>query len=360
MGRTAKVGVRVTLKHIDHVKSPGGKVYYYFRAPGRRRVKLVGEPGTPAFMSSYNEALATLPACDAPKERWQPHTMAHLASLYYATPKYLAKSERTRYVERRKFDGFMKEYGHLPAKSLHTRHLDAIFAKMADRPMAAMDLRKRLRNLTVLMIKLGWRSDDPIAATDTFKGGEHHSWTEDEIEMYQDFWPIGTRQRAAFDLALFTGQRRSDLHRMTWTDIAGGTIRVTQWKTDAKLVVPLHRDLLESLRLLKREHLAIITTEFGKAFSQAGFGNWMADNIGKAGLPDRCVLHGLRKAAAARLAEAGCSANEIASITGHKTLKEIARYTAGAEQGRLARSAMAKMEGETGNTYSQIISQNTK
>ena len=37
------------------------------------------------------------------------------------------------------------------------------------------------------------------------------------------------------------------------------------------------------------------------------------------------------------LAEAGCSASVIAAVTGHKTLREVARYTAAADQLRLAR-----------------------
>jgi integrase len=52
--------------------------------------------------------------------------------------------------------------------------------------------------------------------------------------------------------------------------------------------------------------------------------------------------HGLRKAACRRLAEAGCSANEIASISGHASLDEEARYTKAADQARLARNALAK------------------
>jgi integrase len=53
-------------------------------------------------------------------------------------------------------------------------------------------------------------------------------------------------------------------------------------------------------------------------------------------------VHGLRKAACRRLAEAGCSANEIMAISGHATMKELVRYTAAADQARLARNAMAK------------------
>jgi integrase len=57
----------------------------------------------------------------------------------------------------------------------------------------------------------------------------------------------------------------------------------------------------------------------GKAFDPVYFGAWFADAIEAAGLPDECVLHGLRKTAARLLAEAGCSKEEIKAITGHTT-----------------------------------------
>ena len=53
---------------------------------------------------------------------------------------------------------------------------------------------------------------------------------------------------------------------------------------------------------------------------------------------------GLGKAAARRLAEAGCTAHQIAAITGHRTLKEVQRYTVAADQKRLARDAMSALQ----------------
>jgi hypothetical protein len=44
-----------------------------------------------------------------------------------------------------------------------------------------------------------------------------------------------------------------------------------------------------------------------------------------------------------RLAEAGCTAHEIMAISGHKSLKEVERYTKAADQERLARSAVARL-----------------
>ena len=70
----------------------------------------------------------------------------------------------------------------------------------------------------------------------------------------------------------------------------------------------------------------------------------MAEAFDAAGLPQECVLHGIRKAAARRLAEAGCSTRQIMAITGHKSFAEVARYTREAEQERGAAAAIALLE----------------
>jgi enterobacteria phage integrase len=64
----------------------------------------------------------------------------------------------------------------------------------------------------------------------------------------------------------------------------------------------------------------------------------------KAAGPDRqCLTHGLRKACLRRLAEHGGSAKEIAAVSGHKSLGEVERYTAAADQRKLSAAAIAKL-----------------
>jgi hypothetical protein len=74
----------------------------------------------------------------------------------------------------------------------------------------------------------------------------------------------------------------------------------------------------------------------------AGFGNWFRDQCNEAGLPKHCSAHGLRKAACRRLAEAGCTAHQIAAISGHASLREVERYTKAVDQARLAKDAIRK------------------
>jgi len=87
--------------------------------------------------------------------------------------------------------------------------------------------------------------------------------------------------------------------------------------------------------------LTFLVSVTGAAFSSAGFGNVFRDWCDEAELPKRCSSHGLRKAACRRLAEAGCSEHEIASISGHQSLAEVRRYTRAASRAKLAKSAMA-------------------
>jgi enterobacteria phage integrase len=67
------------------------------------------------------------------------------------------------------------------------------------------------------------------------------------------------------------------VHRMTWADVSEGTIRVVQQKTQRKLTIPLHRDLLDILTVSNRNHLTIINTGYGRPFTVDGFSLWLRD-----------------------------------------------------------------------------------
>jgi len=183
------------------------------------------------------------------------------------------------------------------------------------------------------------------------------SWTDDEIATYRDRCQLGTKQRLAFELFLCTGQRRSDVVRMAWSHITvDNKIMVQQQKTNRRLLIPLHRDLLATLAVAERKHVAILTTAYGRPFTVDGFSQWMRDAIKAAGLQLGCQPHGLRKATARRLAEAGATAKEIMSVLVHTTLAEAERYTEEADQAGLAEAAVIRLEGHKANLVSQTAS----
>ena len=72
-----------------------------------------------------------------------------------------------------------------------------------------------LRRLFKYAIKEGYRTDNPANDITLWKLGEHRAWTDDECAKFEAHWPVGTMQRRAYALALFTGQRCGDIARMT-------------------------------------------------------------------------------------------------------------------------------------------------
>jgi integrase len=124
-------------------------------------------------------------------------------------------------------------------------------------------------------------------------------------------------------------------------------IEVRQQKTSTNLKIPLHAELKRVIESTPSGHLTFLVTKDGKSFSPSGFGNWFGDCCKQAGLDKRLRSHGLRKAMCRRLAEAGCSAHEIAAISGHKSLREVERYTKAADQLRMAKAAMNALGAKT-------------
>src|SRR5262249_42096833 len=130
-----------------------------------------------------------------------------------------------------------------------------------------------------------------------------------------------------------TAQRRSDVVTLGRQHVRNGVLYLRQRKTGRSLEIPVHPALQAILDGTSSEHLTFLTTQAGQPFSPAGFTNWFRDRCNEAGLPRGTSAHGLRKAACRRLAEAGCSANLIAAVSGHKSLREVQRYTEAADQG---------------------------
>jgi integrase len=347
------------LKYVHAFRDRMRRMRYYFRRHGKQ-IALPGLPGSNEFMATYAAQLDNTLKRVELRPKAAPGTFAALAIRYYGSPQYLSLSITSRSNYRRVIDGFLEEHGHRRVDQMTREHVDIIVGKMANKPGAGIILLKRLRTLVRYAMALGWTDRDPTAGVKGFRSKEIHTWNEDEIAIFEKRWPEGSRERLSFALLLYTGQRGSDVHRMMWTDIVGDTIRVAQQKTAAKLTIPIYAALDRVLEIANRDCATILVTVYGHAFSVKGFGNMISTAIREAGLPGRCKAHGLRKAAARRLAEAGCSANEIAAITGHKTLAEVERYTRAADQQRLARQAMQRQsENKSGKLLADEVANST-
>jgi integrase len=127
---------------------------------------------------------------------------------------------------------------------------------------------------------------------------------------------------------------------MNRSDVVAGELHVIQTKTGTELHLPFAAEIQMALSAYPARGLTLIGREDGKPMTRDALTQFMADAITKAGLPAKCVSHGLRKAAMRRLAEAGKTVSQIAAVSGHKSLKEVQRYTAAADQRRMAQDAI--------------------
>jgi integrase len=160
-------------------------------------------------------------------------------------------------------------------------------------------------------------------------------------------------------LGLYTGQARQDVIAMgeqhitrehyrdeddkdREAEILNWVRKKTEDKTGLELAIPVHPELRRIIDATPSKHLTFLVTQLGAPFTDAGFGNWFRDRCNEAGLP-QCSFHGLRKAAATRLIDAGCDVVEAAAITGHASLKELQRYIETRDRKRAARRAMTKL-----------------
>lgn len=341
----------IRLRYIQRYKDRHGELRHYFRRPGYKLVRLPGKPGSPEFMSAYNAALS-----DAPKlppigsGRTMPGSLDALALEWYGSAAFRQLASTTQAVYRRNLERIRAEHGHRLVEDLTPQAVRKLLAAKVNTPAAANHILRMLRMLMRHAIDAEWRPDDPTFGVRRLKerGQGAATWTEAHIATFEAHWPIGTRARLALALLLYTGQRRSDVVRMGRQHLRGGTaIFVKQQKTGAELLIPLHAQLREVLEQTQSDHLTFLVTRLGAPFaSTTAFYNWFVEAAQAAGLPPGLSPHGLRKAAARRLAEAGCSAHQIAAITGHKTLSEVERYTRAADQERLAIAAMKRISGD--------------
>jgi len=337
---------RIELAYVHRFTDRHGHLRYYFRRPGHPRARLPGLPGSAEFMAAYQAAIGKTPLAIAANKTVVGSFNA-LVVRYYASAEFRQLAAVTKATYRNRMERLRVDHGDKPVSGLRREHVRAIVAKHADTPAMGNGFLKMLRILMKFAMDEGWRRDDPTYRVKNLRSKSEgfHTWSEADIAAFEARHPSGSRARLALALLLYTGQRRGDVVRMGRQHVRARRIDVRQNKTGVRLSLPIHPTLQAELASVPADRLTFLTTEAGRPFTPDGFGNWFADRIREAGITKGCSAHGLRKACARRLAEAGCSAHEIASMTGHRSLREVERYTRAADQVRLSDNAIASLGG---------------
>ena len=324
-----------------------GREYFYYQ-PGRGtdhagpRIALPNDPHSPEFWNAIRQAQGLAGA--VPVDTFGAVLDGYLEFIKTSgtiTAGTIDQYERALRIGR-------KAWGSLPAKGLRPVHVQAVMDGLASKPGAANNFLSAMRALST------WaRVRDHIEHSLTegvkpyAKDTGHKPWTPDQIEAALSKL-TGVIRRGVV-LYMWTGMRGSDAVKLGWASIKatadGPRLQYTRQKTQKSngvpVSIPIHPDLWKVIRDLPKDR-PFLATAYGRGRTAAGLGNKMREWCDAAGL-DECSAHGLRKACARRLAEAGATPHEIMAITGHKTLAEVQRYTQAALREGLADSAMQKL-----------------
>lgn len=311
--------------------------YLYHRATGRRLPGL-DDAGFADALAAAERQVGARPDAD---------TLRALIRAYRASPEFAALKSRTVTATTR-YLGLLAKIDHLPVTAIKRRDLltlrDAVAG--ARGPAAGNAWAQKVAALLAWAVDRDWIEYSPAARMRPIAGGTFPTWTEAEYAIAVAGLPEHLRRMVV--LAVYTGQRRGDLCALTWAAFDGRALRLTQEKTGMAMRVPCHPDLLPELTAWRAEagSTHILVGRTGVPWNRINLSNTLARHLDGLGLrgPGRDLnLHGLRKLAAVRLAEAGCSATEIAAITGHRTLREVERYTAAVNRDRMGEAAILRL-----------------
>ncbi|ASY43331.1 hypothetical protein CJD35_01840 [Sphingobium xenophagum] len=326
---------------------------YYFKAPH----------GTKDFEREYAACLEAEPI-RAGAERLKHGSVSDVIARYYSDNSFLDLKDATKVVYRGVLERFRAAFGDDPMRHFDAERIARLMNAMRHKPHAAARLRKLLTQLFIIArrAKLVPPGFDPVKDTRPPKAENstgYHRWTEDELSAFEAKHPLGTKPRLAFALLLYGAQRSGDVRLMTHDMIEGGRIILDQSKTSNAVDVPMVEPLQEALGAGPMGMVTLLENRTGEPFTPKGFYNMLKRACIQAGLP-HCSPHGLRKSAARRCREAGCSDDEGMAITGHKTVKEYRRYAGDANLGLRADAAMAKVMANRAKKLATERSQTTE
>lgn len=339
--------MRVRLKGLNRVSKrlADGTVKTYFYA-WKGGPQLPGTPGSPEFMAAYNAAVTAKVAAPA-------GTLKSVILRYQDSAEFGQLAERTKADYGKHLDAIEAEFGSFPIAGLTSKKARMIFSEWKD-GLAKKSLRQADYAWTVFARCLSWAlKRGMVEANPLERGGRLYRSTRAEIVWSDDeearLLAVASPQVAlAFMLAIWTGQRQGDLLRLTWAAYDGSKIRLRQRKTGARVVIPVAAPLKALLDATPRRSPLVLTQRDGQPWTEEGFRSSWRKVVEKAGIEGR-TFHDIRGTAVTRLAVAGCTEAEIATLTGHSIndVRSILDANYLHRDPRLAESAISKLERRT-------------
>ncbi len=318
------------VKYMVARPQKGGHVLYYwepkkkFQQLGGFKTRALGKELASAITQAeiFNSELDAwrkgIIAMPAPKRG----TVSWLIEEYRKDEAFTLLAPSTRREYERQIDKLADIFGDLPAAKITRQHAKQFYHTFSKRRRQAKYAVQVARLVFKTGKDIGLFSDNPFEKMNIKSNPPREQiWLPDEIEAFIAKAIELKRPGIAMAVRLGAdlGQRQGDILTMTWNQYDGQFISLRQSKTKAKVVIPCLTSLKQMLDTTTREATVMVINDKSKSpYPARYFKQLFRDTANEAGIRKELQYLDLRRTAVVRLAEAGCTVPEIASITGHK------------------------------------------
>lgn len=344
-------------RHLIEDADRHGNVRIYFRRKGQPKIRLTSAPGTPEFDAEYLRAFTRAETAVRPAEAAPPGqsgTLRWLCSEHFASAGFQELGPATRKARRKILEEICERAGDILVSQWEPRHVAKLRDRKASSPAAANEIVKSLRQLFAWASRpeYGHMFGNPAAKV-TYLGSRNpdgwRAWTEADVATFTGKYPIGTKERLALDLLLFTGVRRSDVVKLGPQMERDGHMIFTETKGRARIRkahrLPILPSLRESIDATPIGKLAYLTDAYGNPWhNPKSFSQWFERVCRKAGIDKGLSAHGLRKLGAQLCVERGATEHQLMALYGWESPKQAALYTKRANRQLLESEAAALLQ----------------
>lgn len=266
------------------------------------------------------------------------HSVTGLVSAYKSTNAWNKLSDNTKRTYNQLIQGVMVMriggsntlFKDMLAANVRVRHAEAIYSQLCEQVSMhrANHTCKVLRRIWFVGKRLGSVQLNPFEKMGLQKLPDREVlWEPQHVKDFIDAadflgWPsIGTLALLCYDLC----QRPGDMRQLTWECYQNGIFSFKQEKTNTPVEIPASPRLVERLKD-GGEGFIVKAEDTQRPYDRRRYNKIAARVRREAKLPAELQLRDLRRTGATEMAEAGCTEDELRSVTGHQSRDVLSIY----------------------------------
>lgn len=330
--------------HVVKETTRHGKIVFYFRIGKGERIRLPGIPGAKDFKRAYQAALIGQ-RIDHVETTTMVRSLRWLVQQYMESAEWAGLSVATRKQRGLFYKQVVDASGNADCRAVTKADVQKALERRKSTPSLANNFKKALSALFNWGVDNSHVSANPTIGVKRLKPLSTDGfpiWTIEDVEKFTSHWPLGTRERLAFELIVASGLRRSDAVRAGRQHMTADVLKISTQKTNTQVSIEFSPRILDLIEQTQTGDLAFIVGKKGLPMTKESFGNWFRDTCRAAGVQKSA--HGLRKFSATLAAEAGATSHQLMAQFGWVTVKQAEIYTKGADRAHLGKASSRLVE----------------